>query len=88
MKVTIDLPDDLYRRAKARAALLGRTVREVTIELYGQWRGDIPGPGTGQSAEQWLDEWQGLGTSLLAGAPDGPTASDVVRADRDRLEPG
>jgi len=86
MKVTIDMPDELYRRAKARAALLGRTVREVTIELYGQWLGDVRGPKAGQSAEQWLDEWQGLGTSLLEGVADGPTGSEIIRADRNRLE--
>ena len=34
MKVTIDVPDELYRRVKAKAALQGRTIREVTAELY------------------------------------------------------
>jgi predicted component of type VI protein secretion system len=29
MKTTIDLPDDLYRRAKAEAALQGRKFREL-----------------------------------------------------------
>jgi hypothetical protein len=86
MKATIDLPDDLYRRAKARAALMGLTVREVTIELYRQWLGDAPGAKAGQSPEQWLDEWQGLGSSLLEDAPEGPTASDIIAADRNRLE--
>jgi hypothetical protein len=30
MKATIDIPDALYRRVKARAPLDGRAVREVT----------------------------------------------------------
>ncbi|MFN8519418.1 MAG: hypothetical protein U0667_08530 [Chloroflexota bacterium] len=37
MKATIDVPDALYRRVKARAALDGRAVRDVTIELYERW---------------------------------------------------
>ena len=37
MKATIDVPDDLYRKVKAKTALQGRAVREVTIELYQRW---------------------------------------------------
>ncbi len=37
MKATIDVPDDLYRKVKAKTALQGRAVREVTIELYRRW---------------------------------------------------
>lgn len=32
MKTTIDLPDDLYRSVKVRAAQEGSTVREIVIE--------------------------------------------------------
>lgn len=34
MKATIEIPDDLYRQVKAKSALEGRAVREVTEELY------------------------------------------------------
>lgn len=37
MKATIEVPDDLYRRVKAKTALQGRAVREVTVELYRRW---------------------------------------------------
>jgi len=37
MKATIDVPDDLYRRVKAKAALQGRAIREVAIELFQRW---------------------------------------------------
>lgn len=37
MKATIDIPDDLYRRIKARTAEQGRRIREVTIELFLGW---------------------------------------------------
>lgn len=41
MKVTIDIPDELYRQLKAKSALEGRPVREVTEDLY---RGFVGGP--------------------------------------------
>ena len=34
MKATIDVPDDLYRKVKARSALEGRALREVAVELF------------------------------------------------------
>lgn len=33
MKVTLDIPDDLYRRVKAQSALEGRPLRTVAMEL-------------------------------------------------------
>ena len=87
MKATIDVPDELYRRVKARSALLGRAVREVTIELYQRWLEEAPASTPAQSPEQWLDEWLRLGDSLLRDAPDGPTATEILAADRNRLEP-
>ena len=40
MKATIDIPDTLYRKVKAKSALLGKPVREVTVELYQHWLGE------------------------------------------------
>lgn len=37
MKATIEIPDELYRRVKARSALEGRPLRAVAIELFQQW---------------------------------------------------
>ncbi len=37
MKATIDIPDDLYRKVKAKTAEQGRKIREVTIELFQGW---------------------------------------------------
>jgi hypothetical protein len=37
VKATIDIPDDLYRKVKAKSALEGRPVREVAISLFRQW---------------------------------------------------
>jgi hypothetical protein len=37
MKATIDIPDDLYRKVKAKTAEQGRKIRDVTIELFQGW---------------------------------------------------
>lgn len=87
MKATIEIPDELYRRVKAQSALLGLAVREVTVDLYRRWLGESPASAPAQSPEQWLDEWLRLGSSLLRAAPDGPTATEILAADRNRLEP-
>jgi hypothetical protein len=87
MKATIDIPDELYRQVKARSALLGRAVRDVTIELYRHWLGEAPASKPVQLPEQWLDEWLELGDSLLRNPPDGPTGTEILAADRRRLEP-
>ena len=87
MKVTINIPDELYRRVKARSALLGLAVRDVTITLYQRWLGEAPSSAPVQTPEQWLDEWLQLGDSLLRDAPDGPTATEILASDRNRLEP-
>jgi hypothetical protein len=39
MKATVEIPDELYRRVKAKSALQGRPVREVTVELFRRWVG-------------------------------------------------
>jgi len=37
MKTTIDIPEDIYRRVKAKSALEGRPVRDVAITLFSAW---------------------------------------------------
>lgn len=86
MKTTIDIPDDLYRRVKARSAMLGRTVREVSIELYQRWLGEVPAAAAAASASEWLDEWVALGQTVGKQGPAGPTASEIIADDRKRLE--
>lgn len=50
MKVTLEIPDDLYRNVKARSALEGRPVRAVAAELFEKWlSGEIET--TGKSPE-------------------------------------
>lgn len=87
MKATIEIPDDLYRRVKAKSALQGRAVREVTIELYRRWLADEGGGEGDPSPEEWLEQWFRLGDELLPEAAPGPSARELLEEARDRLEP-
>ncbi|MBI3987731.1 MAG: hypothetical protein HY343_12465 [Lentisphaerae bacterium] len=62
MKTTIDIPEDIYRKVKAKSALEGRPVRDVTITLFRAW------------IEQSKAPLAGLGEKPpVAGAPSTPT---------------
>ncbi len=85
MKATVDVPDDLYRRVKAKSALEGRAVREVTIELYRRWLREEAE--VERSPREWLENWVRLGDELLRDAPAAPTGREILEEDRNRLEP-
>ncbi|MFN3982952.1 MAG: hypothetical protein ACK4SA_21445 [Caldilinea sp.] len=87
MKATIEIPDDLYRRVKAKSALQGRTIREVTMELYQSWLVEAPSTPAALSPEQWLEEWLKLADATMQDAPPGPSARELLEEDRNRLEP-
>ena len=85
MKATIDVPDDVYRPVKAKAALEGRAVREVTIELYRRWLREERGPE--RSPREWVEDWLQLGDELRRDAPAVSTAREILDEDRNRPEP-
>lgn len=85
MKATIEIPDDLYRRVKARSAILGRSVREVTTELYQRWLGELP-PEAHSDVNAWVDEWVSLGAELAPARDGETTARQLLNDDRNRLE--
>lgn len=76
MKATIEVPDELYRLVKAKSALEGRAVREVTVELYQRYVGQEEAPAEevretasvgGSLKGQALPSWFGvLGKSARA----------------------
>ncbi len=88
MKTSIDIPDNLYRQVKARSALLGKKVRELTIELYEKWLEDQQSepvqPGTHESLQAWFQ----AADDSFDKAPEGSTARKILNRQRDRLEPG
>jgi hypothetical protein len=60
MKATIDIPDDLYRKVKAKSALEGRPVRDVTLQLFRKWVGESGGgERTRRSGEGRKPPWFG-----------------------------
>lgn len=85
VKTTIDIPDELYRQVKAKSALQGKRIREVTIELYRRWLSEDT-----ETAEEdpvaWLREWLRLADEALKSAPDGPSARELLEEGRNRLE--
>jgi hypothetical protein len=70
MKATIEVPDELYRLVKAKSALEGRAVREVTVELYQRYvgqeeppaakAGDVAPAGGGPLEGQAIPSWFGV----------------------------
>lgn len=73
MKATIDIPDELYRQVKAKSALEGRAVRDVTSELFHLYvEGRLPasagGTRTGSSPlrGEELPAWVGVARHLIA----------------------
>lgn len=86
MKATIDISEDLYRKVKAKSALAGKPVREVTEMLYRNWLAETDGSSQGELSEAWLERWLALADATHEHAPPGPSAREVLAADRDRLE--
>jgi hypothetical protein len=89
MKATIEIPDDLYRRVKAKSALQGRPIRAVAMELFQRWLDEdtlAAGQAPERTPEEWLEDWLRLGAELSRNAPPGPTATEILEADRNRLE--
>jgi hypothetical protein len=91
MKATIDVPDGLYRRVKARAAMEGRSVREVTVLLFERWLDEAPGLADAitegdrpAAADTWLKRWEAIGQRVAEGAQDRRTTREIVITDRSR----
>ncbi|HXU29030.1 MAG TPA: hypothetical protein VN851_00495 [Thermoanaerobaculia bacterium] len=60
MKATIEIPDDLYRQVKAKSALEGRAVREVTEALFRRYvdpreAPEVSAKGTEKSESELFD---------------------------------
>jgi len=72
MKVTLDIPDELYRRVKARSAMEGRPVRSVSVELF----------------ESWLDPRKAGGVSPKVRAHESPKDAPWLAITRRHLRKG
>lgn len=72
MKVTLDIPDELYRRVKARSAMEGKAVRSVSVELF----------------ENWLDPRKAGGISPKVRAHESPKDAPWLAITRRHLSKG
>src|SRR5689334_5787964 len=86
MKVTVEIPDPLYRQVKARAAAEGRTVRDVTVELFERWvEAAVPMSADERRAARmaWLEGWRESGRRIDAmPAADPRSVVQIVLEDR------
>ncbi len=67
MKTTIELPDELYRRAKATAALRGRKVKDLVEEGL---RIVVEGPASGRRKHTLAELMKGARGVINSGLPD------------------
>jgi len=91
MKVTIQVPEELYRKVKAKTAAQGRRVREVSIELFENWVNEDGAGPREESAEQWLTAWfakvdAGPGKDSTDKYSTEMTAREDLGQDRSRLD--
>lgn len=88
MKTTMDLPDELVVEIKIEAARQKKKLKELVAELVraGLRTRRAVGPPEVQAMAQWLDEWVKLGEAATRGLPPKPSATEILAADRSRLE--
>ena len=87
MKTTLEMPDELFRRAKATAAQRGQSLKQlVNTALERELAG--PAPGTKSSrhkraeVEAFLRELKKISRRISAVWPEGVSAVDAIREQR------
>jgi len=102
MTATIDVPDELYRKVRAKSAREGRSVHAVAVELFQRWLSEggasdgLPVHGQSEengslqspkrSAQEWLVESFRLADEAAKNSTSGPSAREILEQDRNRLE--
>jgi len=66
MKVTLDLPDDLYRALKVEAARSDRSVRDLAAEAIARWLEEQEEAEDRASAQAALEEYRQSGGESAA----------------------
>jgi hypothetical protein len=91
MKTTLEIPNALYRRVKAKSSLDGQPVRAVTQRLYELWLDgsvsldepvEAATEGKGAWAEKWVRETAALSEQISANSADKRLSRDMLKADR------
>lgn len=88
MKTAIELPDDLLTEVKVAAARRHQKLKELVPELVraGLRANRSIGSAKTRESKQWLEAWLRLGEEATTGLGAGPTATEILAADRRRLE--
>lgn len=88
MKTTIELPDELLTEVKIEAARRHKKLKELVPELVraGLRANRTATPGGSRESERWLEAWVMLGKEATREIASGPTATEILDADRSRLE--
>lgn len=87
MKTTLDIPDALYRKFKAKAATNGEKMRSAVISFIvaynaGEWQRDgaVARPrARRRSAKSKLPEWAGIAEPFITKYPDDPLDNEKMR---------
>ena len=87
MKTTLEMPDELFRRAKTTAAQRGQSLKQlVTVALERELAGPAPGtkPSKRKRAEVavFLRELEKVSKRISAVWPEGVSAVDAIREQR------
>ena len=91
MKTTIELPDALYRRVKAKSSLDGQPVRAVTQRLFELWLDghvslDEAGRAGKEEKRAWADNWvretDELSAQISKKSADKRLAREILKDDR------
>ena len=87
MKTTLEMPDELFRRAKATAAQRGQSLKQlVTTALERELMGPAPGTKTSRrkraEVEAFLRELDKISREISAVWPEGVSAVEAIREQR------
>jgi ribosomal protein L12E/L44/L45/RPP1/RPP2 len=85
MKTTIEMPDDLFRKAKAIAALRGQSMKDLITQLLTREIGAPLAPTANarkKAADAFSQELEALATQVGKEWKTGLSATDAVREQR------
>ena len=87
MKTTLEMPDQLFRRAKATAAQRGQSLKQlVTVALERELAGPAPGAGISKhrqaEVKAFLRELKKISRKIGAAWPEGVSAVEAIREQR------